>query len=128
VPTETIPPELLRTLLHEFFADERTRISKGADKAVGKYMETFVREAIARANYERNGNGAGGAGDGFLEVCVRSRTRQRDGDGEVGEDGSEEAEEMNNVRWQWLILDYRLRIWRSWRRNLSLIFERTRGL
>jgi len=91
-------------------------------------METFVREAIARANYERNGNGANGGGDGFLEVCVRSRTRQWDGGGEVGEEGNEEAEEMNDVGWQWLILDYRLRIWRSWRRSLSLIFERTRGL
>ncbi|KFY73107.1 hypothetical protein V499_06751 [Pseudogymnoascus sp. VKM F-103] len=64
-PTETIPPALLTTLLTEFFADERTRISRGADKAVGKYMETFVREAIARAAYERGGDGKG---DGFLEV------------------------------------------------------------
>ncbi|OBT89528.1 hypothetical protein VE02_01103 [Pseudogymnoascus sp. 03VT05] len=64
-PTETIPPALLTTLLTEFFADERTRISRGADKAVGKYMETFVREAIARAAYERSGEGRG---DGFLEV------------------------------------------------------------
>ncbi|KFY89838.1 hypothetical protein V500_05402 [Pseudogymnoascus sp. VKM F-4518 (FW-2643)] len=64
-PTETIPPALLTTLLTEFFADERTRISRGADKAVGKYMETFVREAIARAAYERGGEGRG---DGFLEV------------------------------------------------------------
>ncbi|KFY52323.1 hypothetical protein V496_08512 [Pseudogymnoascus sp. VKM F-4515 (FW-2607)] len=64
-PTETIPPALLTTLLTEFFADERTRISKGADKAVGKYMETFVREAIARAAFERGGDGRG---DGFLEV------------------------------------------------------------
>ncbi|OBT62211.1 hypothetical protein VE03_08059 [Pseudogymnoascus sp. 23342-1-I1] len=64
-PTETIPPALLTTLLTEFFADERTRISRGADKAVGKYMETFVREAIARAAFERGGEGRG---DGFLEV------------------------------------------------------------
>ncbi|OBT56400.1 hypothetical protein VE04_03366 [Pseudogymnoascus sp. 24MN13] len=64
-PTEIIPPALLTTLLTEFFADERTRISRGADKAVGKYMETFVREAIARAAYERGGDGKG---DGFLEV------------------------------------------------------------
>lgn len=76
LPTETIPPELLTTLLHEFFVDEHTRISKGANRAVGKYMETFVREAIARANYERNGNGATGGGDGFLEVCICSRTRR----------------------------------------------------
>ena len=42
-------------LLHEFFTDDGTRISKGADRAVGKYMETFVREAIARAAFERQG-------------------------------------------------------------------------
>lgn len=29
-------------------------------------METFVREAIARAAFERGGEGRG---DGFLEVC-----------------------------------------------------------
>lgn len=48
--------------------DDHTRISKGADRAVGKYMETFVREAIARAAYERSSAEANG-GDGFLEVC-----------------------------------------------------------
>ena len=41
---------------------------------VGKYMETFVREAIARAAFERaesekeGGGGAGGWSGGFLEV------------------------------------------------------------
>jgi hypothetical protein len=50
-----------------------TRISKAADRAVGKYIETFVREAIARAVYERRGleGGSGsrtGAGGNFLEV------------------------------------------------------------
>lgn len=66
-----IPPELLTTLLHEFFTDDRTRISKAANDAVGKYMETFVREAIARAAFERRqaagAQAAGGVGD-FLEV------------------------------------------------------------
>jgi centromere protein X len=65
-PTETLPAALLTTLLQEFFTDDRTRISKGADKAVGKYMETFVREAIARAAYERSSGEE--RGDGFLEV------------------------------------------------------------
>lgn len=46
------------------------RIGKDANAAVGKYFETFVREAIARAAFERAGavGIAGGRGDGFLEV------------------------------------------------------------
>lgn len=60
-------------LLHENFKEEGTRLSKDASAAVGRYMETFVREALARAAFarievdERSGRGAG-AGDGFLEV------------------------------------------------------------
>jgi centromere protein X len=67
---EGIPSDLLTRLLHENFKEEGTRLSKDASKAVGKYMETFVREALARAAFaraesdERNGRG----GDGFLEV------------------------------------------------------------
>lgn len=61
----SIPPALLTTLLHQFMSDEM-RISKGADKAVGKYMETFVREAVARAAFERAGEKE--LGGGFMEV------------------------------------------------------------
>ena len=43
----------MTTLLHEFFTDDRTRISKAANEAVENYMETFVKEAIVRAAYER---------------------------------------------------------------------------
>ena len=68
---ESIPPDLLTRLLHENFKEESTRLSKDANKAVGKYMETFVREALARAAFARveieEQNGRGG-GDGFLEV------------------------------------------------------------
>jgi hypothetical protein len=64
-----IPPALLTTLLHQFMSDEM-RISKGADKAVGKYMETFVREAVARAAFERAGEKE--LGGGFMEVSVFS--------------------------------------------------------
>ncbi|KIM96438.1 hypothetical protein OIDMADRAFT_58760 [Oidiodendron maius Zn] len=64
---ERIPPELLTRLLHEFFKHENTRMSKDAGSAVGRYMETFVREAVARAeNTVREREG--GRGDGFLEV------------------------------------------------------------
>lgn len=56
----TIPPELLTRLLHEFFEKDGSRISKTANEAVAKYMDIFVREAIARAAVEKEG--------GFLEV------------------------------------------------------------
>ncbi|KAI1187722.1 CENP-S associating centromere protein X-domain-containing protein [Nemania serpens] len=57
---KTIPPELLTRILHEFFEKDGTRISKDANKAVAKYMDIFVREAIARTAVERE--------SGFLEV------------------------------------------------------------
>lgn len=49
------------------------RIGKEANGVVGKYMETFVREAIARAALERSeavaqGNVAAGVAGDFLEV------------------------------------------------------------
>lgn len=70
---ETIPPELLSRLLQEFFKKDGTRMHKDASRAAGKYMETFVREALARAAFMRADiqaqSGGGGAGDGFLEVC-----------------------------------------------------------
>jgi centromere protein X len=59
-PKNTIPPELLTRLLHTFFEKDGTRISKNANEAVAKYMDIFVREAIARAAVEKE--------SGFLEV------------------------------------------------------------
>ena len=35
---------------------------------VGKYMESFVRDAIARAAFERSAAGGEGIGSHFLEV------------------------------------------------------------
>jgi centromere protein X len=68
----SIPPALLTRLLHEFFSNDQVRISKAADRAIGKYMDTFVREAIARAAVERmEGRSAAGGvarGEEFLEV------------------------------------------------------------
>jgi hypothetical protein len=66
---EHIPQELLTRLLHECFREEGTRISKDANVAVGRYMETFVREALARAAFERRGKEGEENGGGFLEVC-----------------------------------------------------------
>ena len=72
-PPPTIPPALLTKLLHHHFKDNKVRVGKDANGAVGKYMETFVREAIARAAFERSetvgeeGGRLGVARD-FLEV------------------------------------------------------------
>ena len=63
---EKIPEDLLSVLLHQFFKQDGTRMSKDANRAVGRYMETFVREALARAAWARDGVGEGGGGD--LEV------------------------------------------------------------
>ncbi|KAI2631732.1 CENP-S associating centromere protein X-domain-containing protein [Xylaria nigripes] len=58
---KTIPPALLTRILHEFFEKDGTRISNNANKAVAKYMDIFVREAIARTAVEK--------GSAFLEVA-----------------------------------------------------------
>lgn len=63
-PEKTIPPELLTRILHEFFEKDGTRITKDANNSVAKYMDIFVKEAIARAAAERSG--------GFLEVSTAS--------------------------------------------------------
>ncbi|KAK2813819.1 hypothetical protein FQN50_000220 [Emmonsiellopsis sp. PD_5] len=73
-----IPPKLLTTLLHHHFSDEKTKIAKDANRVVAKYVDIFVREALARAAYERGegGEGVGGTGrgsgkarlDSYLEV------------------------------------------------------------
>ena len=65
----TIPSKLLTKLLQHHFQDNQTRIGKDANAVVGKYMETFVREAIARAVYERSeADGGKGRGVDFLEA------------------------------------------------------------
>lgn len=64
----TIPPALLTRLLHHHFQNDKVRIGKDANGVVGKYIETFVREAIARAAFERSEVGLKGIGGDFLEV------------------------------------------------------------
>jgi hypothetical protein len=62
---EGLPVDLLNVLLHQHFKEtgkKGTKLTMGANKAVERYMETFVREAIARSVYERikvKGKGAG---------------------------------------------------------------------
>ncbi|KAF2740815.1 hypothetical protein EJ04DRAFT_424334 [Polyplosphaeria fusca] len=65
---DPIPANLLIRLLYEGFEDQNTQIQKGAMELVGHYMNIFVREAIARARFERRGAGKGGISDGFLQV------------------------------------------------------------
>ncbi|PKX93675.1 CENP-X/MHF2 family protein [Aspergillus novofumigatus IBT 16806] len=48
-----IPPKLLTRLLHHHFKSEKTKIAKDANEVVAKYVDVFVREALARAAYER---------------------------------------------------------------------------
>ncbi|KAK5128977.1 hypothetical protein LTR85_000310 [Meristemomyces frigidus] len=43
-----IPQNLIIRLLHEHFADKNTKIDKHAIQVLQKYIEVFVREAIAR--------------------------------------------------------------------------------
>ncbi|KAL9004443.1 MAG: hypothetical protein Q9188_002742 [Gyalolechia gomerana] len=71
-PPPVIPPNLLTRLLHYHLEKKEggsTQIGKDANILVGKYMETFMREAIARAAFERSQvEQEAGMGDGFLEV------------------------------------------------------------
>ena len=67
-----IPPKLLTKLLHHHFEHEKTRIGKDASALLGKYMDTFVREALARAAFERSKAEGGPVGRHFLEVREES--------------------------------------------------------
>lgn len=71
-----IPAKLLTRLLHHHFQNDKTKVAKDANTVVAKYVDVFVREAIARAAFERaEADTAGGgrnANDGFLEVCCYS--------------------------------------------------------
>ncbi|KAL1888969.1 hypothetical protein Sste5346_009237 [Sporothrix stenoceras] len=63
---KTLPPALLTRLLYHFFQNQGgtpTRMTQDAHASVNKYMEIFIREAVARSVAER-GNGA------FLDVDV----------------------------------------------------------
>ena len=65
-----IPQKLLTRLLYEGFEDKGVRVGREAMAVYGKYVETFVREALARAIFEREDAGKEGdaVGDGFVQV------------------------------------------------------------
>jgi hypothetical protein len=67
---EHIPDNLLSVLLQQFFKQEGTRMSKPAIVAVGKYIDTFVREGLARAAWASDDpfGGVGRGNGGMLEV------------------------------------------------------------
>ena len=81
-PPPSIPPKLLAKILHHNLAANTTtkdmRIDKDAMSTLGRYIETFTREAIARAAFERGAVNEErerkgekvGAGEGFLEVSL----------------------------------------------------------
>ncbi|CAK7207649.1 hypothetical protein SEUCBS139899_010460 [Sporothrix eucalyptigena] len=65
-PSKSLPPALLARVLHHFFQNPggtTTRLTQDAHASVNKYMEIFIREAVARSVAER-GNGS------FLDVDV----------------------------------------------------------
>lgn len=103
-PPPTIPPQLLTRLLNHHLekkADGVKQIGKDANALVGKYMDVFVREAIARAAFERSQADEGtGTGDGFLEVSILSD---------------------QDYRGHLLMRGYRWKIWRSLRHNFCWI-------
>jgi len=81
---KTIPPGLLTRMLYEFFENKPegskggTKITQDANAAVAKYVDVFVREAIARAAVESSSGRAGG----FLEVsCPDARLVKWESDG-----------------------------------------------
>jgi hypothetical protein len=68
---ERIPDDLLSVILSRMFKEQGnggTRMSKEAVKAVGKYVDTFVREGVARGAWAGEGRGDGDRGGGVLEV------------------------------------------------------------
>jgi hypothetical protein len=102
--TSPIPQKLLTRLLYEGFEDKNMKIGKEAMNVVGKYMETFVREALARAVYERDEADTElgkGTGDGFLQV----RT--------------------DFLLYFHILKSSRSKIWRSWHHSCYSTFERS---
>jgi hypothetical protein len=73
----SIPLPLIHRIAAEGFSEpETTKMSTDARRVLGKYIDTFVREAVARCAYEAEG---------------------RDGDGEVGRKGWVDVDDLERV-------------------------------
>lgn len=99
-PAKKIPEELVARVMHEFFKREDTRVSRAASRALGRYFEIFVQEAIARTKQERGGR--------FLEVGPLSFSPLF----LLGRRGCTEG-----VGWGGFVNGRRLRIWKRLRRS-----------
>ncbi|KAL3424137.1 hypothetical protein PVAG01_03418 [Phlyctema vagabunda] len=66
----SIPPELLTRLLHEFFQKDGTRVQQSANAAIGKYIDVFARESLARCVWLKadKAQSEGMLDNGFCEV------------------------------------------------------------
>ena len=71
-----VPPKLITRLLYEGFEDKSIKIGKEALAMAGKYVDTFVKEALARAIFERD-EGGRDIGDDFLQVCLSREGNQK---------------------------------------------------
>ncbi|KAI6819105.1 hypothetical protein KC315_g12406 [Hortaea werneckii] len=58
--TPGVPQNLLVRLLHENLRDKKTQIDKNAIQVLDKYIEVFVREAIARTSLSKQERAASG--------------------------------------------------------------------
>lgn len=64
-----VPAPLLTRLLHESFVDKSLKIGKEANEIMRTYVDTFIREAVARAALSKNERAAGDElGDDWLDV------------------------------------------------------------
>ncbi|CZT40690.1 uncharacterized protein RSE6_00331 [Rhynchosporium secalis] len=64
----SIPPDLINVLLHGFFNQDNTRMTKDANAAVGMYIETFIREALNRAAWAKRHGWEDGGVDGNRDL------------------------------------------------------------
>ncbi|KKA26348.1 hypothetical protein TD95_005095 [Thielaviopsis punctulata] len=49
-----VPEQLVTRILHAGFEKSNTRMTKEANKAVAKFLDVFIREALMRAAAERD--------------------------------------------------------------------------
>jgi len=111
-PQPVMPEPLLARLLYEGFEDKSMKVGKEAMKVVGKYVETFVREAVARAQLERSDEAGDGLGEGFLQVCASIMQKSRAERSEAHTVSATKMEDDANSS-----ILYRWKTWKSWRHS-----------